>query len=724
MELSREIIEKIHAGFLGKVIGVRLGSPIEGMWYGKIHETYGEITDYLLDYDLYAADDDTNGPVFFFKGLEDGGHGKNMTAQDVGNAVLNYVPYEHGFFWWGGYGISTEHTAYQNLRAGVKAPESGSIELNGTTVAEQIGGQIFIDTWGLVAPGNPDLAAKLAEKAASVTHGGNGIYGGIFIAVCISYAFVEKDIRKIINKALSYIPADCEYARVVNDMIKFQDEHPTATWRECYWHIRRNWGYDRYPGNCHIIPNTAIIILSLLYGEGDYSKTVCICNMCGFDTDCNAGNVGAIMGVLVGMEGIEEKWIKPINDLLISSSVLGYENIFDVSNESLYIAKQAAKLAGCELCEPYKTLAEKDARLCHFEFPSSTHAFNVLRVPEGEDVSFAKVKLKEDEKKPKPNYVLENSDKTARIGTKSLRVKFRKPKAKEKVFVYRRTYYHPSDFTDSRYDPSFSPIVYPGQVLHGSVYIPSDVYPVTAFLCYYDERNNVLGYGDKVVLKNGEWTDLEYRIPETEKGLVVAAGFCFEVENEEGLSKEFNCYIDNFYVTGKPEYSIDFSIEKNERWHWKHIEVSQFSYLRGLFYIQDGMLNISGPDYAEGYTGGTDWSDYTCKFTLIPVSGKDHTVNVRVQGAMKSYAIGFSKDEFCILKNDFGYKKLVGEKFKFEPGKEYKIEVKVQGNKIKAKLGNTLKLEYTDEKSPYLKGCIGVSTRTGSHTRYKEIKIK
>ena len=310
MELSREIVEKIYSGFLGKVIGVRLGSPIEGMWFGRIRETYGEIKDYLLDYDLYAADDDTNGPVFFLRGLEDGKHGKNMTAQDVGESLLNYAPYEHGFFWWGGYGISTEHTAYHNLRAGVKAPLSGSVELNGTTVAEQIGGQIFIDTWGLVAPGNPDLAAKLAEKAASVTHGGNGIYGGIFIATLVSYAFVEHDIQKLINKGLEYIPKDCEYARVVNDIVKFYNEHKDGKWEDCYWHIRANWGYDKYPGNCHIIPNTAVIILSLLYGQGDYSKSVCICNMCGFDTDCNAGNVGAIMGVLCGIDGIEDKWIR------------------------------------------------------------------------------------------------------------------------------------------------------------------------------------------------------------------------------------------------------------------------------------------------------------------------------------------------------------------------------------------------------------------------------
>ena len=68
--------------------------------------------------------------------------------------------------WWGGMGNSTEHTAYLRLKHGIEAPRSGSIELNGKVVAEQIGSQIFIDGWAMVAPGDPALAADLARRAA------------------------------------------------------------------------------------------------------------------------------------------------------------------------------------------------------------------------------------------------------------------------------------------------------------------------------------------------------------------------------------------------------------------------------------------------------------------------------------------------------------------------------------------------------------------------------
>ena len=156
----------------------------------------------------------------------------------VADALMNYAGWEHGFFWFGGYGVSTEHTAFLNLWNGIPAPLSGSAQQNGLAVAEQIGGQIFIDCWGLMNPGNPERAARFARAAASVTHDGNGIWGGVFIAVCISQAFVETDIRRIIEKGLEYIPQDCEYAAVVRDICAYHEEHPQS-WRDCFSHIRK-----------------------------------------------------------------------------------------------------------------------------------------------------------------------------------------------------------------------------------------------------------------------------------------------------------------------------------------------------------------------------------------------------------------------------------------------------------------------------------------------------
>ena len=56
--MKKEYIEKIYAGWLAKVIGVRYGAPVESWTYGKIKKFYGTLDDYPQDYKLFAADDD------------------------------------------------------------------------------------------------------------------------------------------------------------------------------------------------------------------------------------------------------------------------------------------------------------------------------------------------------------------------------------------------------------------------------------------------------------------------------------------------------------------------------------------------------------------------------------------------------------------------------------------------------------------------------------------
>ena len=174
--------------------------------------------------------------------------------------------------------------------------------------------------WGLVLPGKPVEAAELARRASVVTHDGNAVFGGMFVAACVSAAFTEKTIRDVIEAGLGVIPVDCLYAEAVRAVSVYYAEHP-ENWRGCLDFIRENWGSERFSGAFHVIPNAAIMALAMLYGVG---KTLCICNMCGWDTDCNVGNVATILGVLCGIDGINyEKWQEPVHDLQRTASVIG-----------------------------------------------------------------------------------------------------------------------------------------------------------------------------------------------------------------------------------------------------------------------------------------------------------------------------------------------------------------------------------------------------------------
>jgi len=148
MVLPADYTERVYAGVLGKIIGVYLGRPFEGWTYERITKELGEIYYYVHDrfeVPLIVTDDDISGTFTFVRALADYGYMRDLTPAQIGQTWLNYIIENRTILWWGGMGNSTEHTAFLRLKAGMEAPRSGSIEMNGKVVAEQIGAQIFID---------------------------------------------------------------------------------------------------------------------------------------------------------------------------------------------------------------------------------------------------------------------------------------------------------------------------------------------------------------------------------------------------------------------------------------------------------------------------------------------------------------------------------------------------------------------------------------------------
>src|SRR5690554_4616500 len=306
MVFNHDYSERVYAGVLGKMIGVYLGRPVEGWTYDRIMETVGEIYYYIHDklgHELIVTDDDLSGTFTFVRALADYGYSKDITPAQIGQTWLNYIIENRTILWWGGMGNSTEHTAFLRLKSGISAPKSGSMDLNGRVVAEQIGSQIFIDGWGMICPGDPSLAADFAKRAASVSHDGEAIYGAQVIAAMEAQAFVESDLNKLIDTAVSFIDRDSLIYRLISDVREWKERY--SDWRDARQQLEAHYGYDKYGGNCHMIPNHGLIILSLLYGEDSFQKSQMIVNTAGWDTDCNAANVGCIMGIKNGLAGID-----------------------------------------------------------------------------------------------------------------------------------------------------------------------------------------------------------------------------------------------------------------------------------------------------------------------------------------------------------------------------------------------------------------------------------
>src|SRR5262245_38380230 len=334
-----------------------------------------------LNQALVVTDDDVAGTFTFVRALEDYGIRPDLSAEEIGKAWLNYIVEQRSILWWGGNGNSTEHTAWLNLKRGVAAPASGSIEVNGETVAEQIGAQIFIDGWAMVAPRQPELAARLAEQAGKVSHDGVAVHAAMLWAAMEAEAFGSSDIDHLLDTGLKQIPRDSLIAGLIADIRSWHKANPD--WRETRQRIEDKYGYDKYPGNCHVVPNHALMVMAVLYAPHDFQKAQMIVNTSGWDTDCNAGNVGCLLGIMNGLEGLDEgpDWRGPIADRMLISSADGGNSINDAVRQAYYLTNLGLELAGAQRLE-----APKDGAQFHFSLPGSQQGFSLQT---GLDVSKA-----------------------------------------------------------------------------------------------------------------------------------------------------------------------------------------------------------------------------------------------------------------------------------------------------------------------------------------------
>ena len=685
--------ERVYAGWLGKCIGVRFGAPLEGWTYDDIRRNLGEIDGYLNEAPgkLFKPDDDTALPMILIRALEDSGAGTDLSPQQIAEAWLNYLGDQQGTLWWGGYGVSTEHTAYLNLASGIPAPRSVSIAQNGAALAEQIGGQIFSDIWGLVVPGNPALAADLAGRASSVSHDGNGICGGRFIAALVSAAFHESDPLRLIETGLSLIPADSEYARVVRSMVDFHHRQPDD-WHACYAHLKAHFGYDRYPGEVHIIPNAGVVVMALAYGGGDFSRTIQIANMAGWDTDCNVGNAGAILGVAVGLDGIDWRWREPVNDLLIAASVIGTRNILTIPQCADLFCRLGRALAGVD--------APPRPRY-HFRYRGSTCNFGAESAR---------------------GRVIEIRQSTAASAEGALQASLRKLNKKGELRLFTRTYYRPPELSGNYYGATFTPLIAPGQTIIAEVFVPPNA-PSTlqASLYVYDDHSGQRHQSVGGALAPGQWETLTWTIPRLDGACLSQVGVIVRNLGEPWEKGAF--HLKSLDWSGAPDYSIDFARERAEG-----NAISQWTKLRGYWRLEDdARYHGSGPGLCESYTGDIAWEDYCLEVGVIPLIGEYHHINARVQGALRSYAGGLGPDGALALyrKNGGEYDRVASAPFPWRHSERYTLRLTAHGDRLALEAegdGQRAELEWADP-APYRSGQIGLSTWHGSHTAYEGVRL-
>ena len=414
--------------------------------------------------------------------------------------------------------------------------------------------------------------------------------------------------------------------------------------------------------------------LAMLYGAGDFDRTLEICNLCGWDTDCNVGNVACILGTALGLSAIGEKWRRPVNDLLISSGVLGCYNIQDVPSSAAYIARLAYWLDGEEIPESWREILDGKRRY-HFEFPGSTHAMR-LRVEsaEGEVLDGRMLRM-------------ENTAEDSFAGQRSLKVSAAGLEAGDRLYLYQTTYYRPEEFTDSRYDPAFSPILYPGRPCGGRC-----ACRLTAARPRYPLREGPSHRGHP---GGGADAAGDGGVGGNSPSPFLAAARCWRGRRASVSAWKDGPWSDfpsrpwrRVRLDGPADYCLDMGGEQEEVWPGGgHREIRPFTRLKGNAWLEGGQLHLACSDFGEMYTGDCGWTDYRAEFSLIPVKGSFLGALIRVQGAVRSCGAALLPGKLAILKSrpdGDGYEILGETAFDWKPGERILLELTAEGNRLRA----------------------------------------
>lgn len=334
-EAVLNLADKVSGAWLGRCAGCNLGKPVELGEYW----TQQRIRDYLMlagawpldDYipamdpmpagyelrecwpettrdnvDGSARDDDIDYTMLALHLIEQ--HGSGLQPVEVATEWLGRLPYMLSY--------TAERATYRNLVNNVPVAEAGQLC---NPYREWIGAQIRGDAFGYVNPGNPRQAAIEAYQDASLSHRGNGVYGEMWVASLVAAAFTAPDITAALRSSLDHIPPRSRLHEALSGVLDLHRQG--LTWDDARAEVEAAWGHYNW---VHTIPNACLIAAGLLWGDGEFSASICLTVVGGWDTDSNGATAGSVAGIFTGATKIPERWTAPLHNV-IRSALAGFD---------------------------------------------------------------------------------------------------------------------------------------------------------------------------------------------------------------------------------------------------------------------------------------------------------------------------------------------------------------------------------------------------------------
>lgn len=311
--ISRQVLmDKIRGGWAGQTIGCAYGGPTEFCYRGVMipDETKIEYPEHHLQYFYDRAPglyDDIYMDLTFLNVLHR--LGLDAPVDSIAHAYA-YAPYP---LW------HANQAGRYNIQHGIMPPASGHWLNN--PHADCIDYQIEADYAGLISPGMPNAASAISDRVGHIMNYGDGWYGGVYVGAMYALAFVENDIETIVTKGLKAIPRKSKFYRCVSDVITWYREDPDD-WKRTWQRYNDKWGDDAgcpelvlEAGNIDATMNSAYVVIGLLYGHGDFGRTIDIATRCGQDSDCNPSTAAGILATMTGYSHIPEEWMGNVREV-------------------------------------------------------------------------------------------------------------------------------------------------------------------------------------------------------------------------------------------------------------------------------------------------------------------------------------------------------------------------------------------------------------------------
>lgn len=304
--------DKIKGGWAGQTIGVVYGAPTEFKFTGTIVQDYQPIA-WGPGYVKYWWEkkpglfDDIYNDTTFAEAFDE--LGPDCTPEQL---ALRFAAADYHL-------AHANQAGRYNVRQGLLPPASGHWLNN--PHADDLDFQIEADFIGLMTPGLMPEALEVADRVGHIMNSGDGFYGGAFVAGLYASAFVCDSPAEVLDRALEPIPQESAFYRCVDEVRRFHRAHPDD-WQACWFHMQQTWNRDVgcpkgvfLNFNIDAKLNAAFVAIGLLYGGGDFTRSVDIATRCGQDSDCNPATVGGVLGVMRGYEAIPSFWLDPLREV-------------------------------------------------------------------------------------------------------------------------------------------------------------------------------------------------------------------------------------------------------------------------------------------------------------------------------------------------------------------------------------------------------------------------